>query len=67
MMEIFDSSQDPEYYENEFLVVNSNNEWKKKEKKSVDFYKQLIVPETMKSLYWEYFGFPADEEGENFV
>lgn len=54
--------QTQEYYEDEFLVVNNVHSLKK-EKKSVEFYKQLIVPESMKSPYWEYFGFPADEDG----
>lgn len=59
--------QTQDYYEDEFMVVKQENlpksNWKKKEKKSVESYKQLIVPETMKSPFWEYFGFPADNEG----
>lgn len=35
---------------------------KRKKKDSVESYSQLVVPEKMKSCYWEYFGFPADND-----
>jgi hypothetical protein len=59
--------QTQDYYEDEeFMVVKQESlgrNWKKKERKNIASYKQLIVPETMKSPFWEYFGFPADNEG----
>lgn len=27
-------------------------------------YKKLVVPVSMRSIYWKYFGFPASETGE---
>lgn len=27
-------------------------------------YKKLVVPVSMRSIYWKYFGFPASDKGE---
>lgn len=27
-------------------------------------YKKLVVPVSMRSIYWKYFGFPASDDGE---
>lgn len=34
------------------------------EEKHVFVYKKLVVPNTMRSIYWKCYGFPANEEGE---
>jgi hypothetical protein len=27
-------------------------------------YRKLVVPQSMRSIYWKFFGFPADDDGE---
>lgn len=34
------------------------------EEKHTFTYKKLVVPMSMRSIYWKYFGFPATDEGE---
>lgn len=33
------------------------------EEKHVYTYKKLVVPMSMRSIYWKYFGFPATDDG----
>ena len=37
---------------------------KKVKKDQTLIYKNLVVPMSMRSIYWKYFGFPATEEGD---
>lgn len=34
------------------------------EEKQTITYKRLVVPNSMRSIYWQYFGFPATDQGE---
>lgn len=34
------------------------------EEKHTFIYKKLVVPSTMRSIYWKCYGFPANEDGE---
>ncbi|XP_058793121.1 E3 SUMO-protein ligase ZBED1-like [Phymastichus coffea] len=34
------------------------------EEKHTITYKKLVVPQSMRSIYWKFFGFPADDDGE---
>lgn len=34
------------------------------EEKHTFVYKKLVVPMTMRSIYWKCYGFPASEDGE---
>ncbi|XP_067011114.1 E3 SUMO-protein ligase ZBED1 [Anabrus simplex] len=34
------------------------------EEKHIFTYKKLVVPMSMRSIYWKYFGFPATDEGD---
>ena len=34
------------------------------EKNQTIAYRKLVVPQSMRSVYWKFFGFPADDNGD---
>ncbi|XP_044011517.1 E3 SUMO-protein ligase ZBED1 [Aphidius gifuensis] len=44
----------------ELVLRNMPNE----DNKNVVDYQRIVVPQTMRSIYWKYFGFPATEDSE---